>query len=124
MSISKHVVINGKVKRLGNYAHVKNYRRKKKEKLKIEFGGKCCLCGYSKCLAALEFHHIDKKTKSFGIATMGLGLSYSKVLEEAKKCILVCSNCHAEIHYGGLVVSEGLKPSLSPNQGPVLSITP
>lgn len=63
----------------------------------MEFGGKCEICGYSKCLAALHFHHKDHTTKSFSINAAN-GVSYAKKVEEAKKCILVCSNCHVEIH--------------------------
>ena len=55
-------------------------------------------CGYSKSLWALEFHHEDRKAKSFSISKgINSGKSLNKLLEEAKKCILVCSNCHAEI---------------------------
>lgn len=101
MSISKVIRDeNGKEHRIGNYAHVKNFRRKKKEQLVNQFGGKCCICGYSKSVRNLSFHHVDPSTKSFGIATKGNDLGITKVIDEAKKCILVCANCHGEIHDG------------------------
>ena len=59
-------------------------------------GGKCSVCGYDKCLEALIFHHHDKK--DFGIAFKGYTRSWQSVLKELNNCILVCSNCHAEIH--------------------------
>ena len=64
----------------------------------IEYkGGKCCRCGYDKCDRALEFHHINPNEKDFSISrSMDKGIN--KLKEEVDKCILVCSNCHAEIH--------------------------
>lgn len=73
--------------------------RKKIKKQAIEYKGGCCEnCGYNKCDRALEFHHIDIKQKDFGIAYKGITLSWEKLKKELDKCILVCSNCHAEIH--------------------------
>ena len=73
-------------------------RRVLKEK-SIEYkGGQCQVCGYSKCKRALEFHHLDPKEKDFGIAHKGYTRSWDKVKQELDKCILVCANCHAEIH--------------------------
>jgi hypothetical protein len=73
-------------------------RRVLKEK-SIEYkGGACERCGYSKSKRALEFHHLDPNEKDFGIAHKGYTRSWEKVKLELDKCILVCSNCHAEIH--------------------------
>ena len=63
-------------------------------------GGKCCLCGYSKYYGALEFHHIDDGSKDFGLGSQGLTRSWEKTKKELDKCILVCSNCHKELHAG------------------------
>lgn len=60
-------------------------------------GGKCCLCDYDRCLAALEFHHEDPSQKDFAISTK---LSWEAIKAELDKTILVCSNCHKEIHAG------------------------
>ncbi len=75
-------------------------RRRVKETLAAEAGGKRVLCGYDRSLSALQFHHRDRKTKSFGIAERGLTRSIMEVREEAKKCALLCSNCHAEVEAG------------------------
>jgi hypothetical protein len=61
-------------------------------------GGSCELCGYNKSYRALEFHHLDSNEKDFGISEKGYTRSWEKVKIELDKCILVCSNCHAEIH--------------------------
>jgi len=59
-------------------------------------GGACCKCGYNKCLRALEFHHLDENEKDFGISKTCK--DFDDLKKEVDKCILVCSNCHAEIH--------------------------
>jgi hypothetical protein len=75
-------------------------RRKVKQILVAEHGGICKLCGYNRCIAALQFHHIDPTTKKFGIAAQGFTRSLEKSREEAEKCILLCSNCHVEVEQG------------------------
>ncbi len=76
-------------------------RRKKIKEMAVMYkGGKCEFCGYSKYLGALEFHHINPEDKSFGLSLDGLTRSWARVLIEVDKCILVCSNCHREIHAG------------------------
>lgn len=61
------------------------------------FGSKQCkICGYSKAISALSFHHIDPSKKEGSIAS----ISIKKLKEEVSKCILVCENCHREIHEG------------------------
>ena len=72
-------------------------RHSKKEILIEENGGKCSKCGYKKCYRALEFHHKDPTKKKFSISNCR-GRSLAKLREEVKKCILICSNCHAELH--------------------------
>ena len=77
-----------------------------KLKLILSKGGQCSNCGYKKNLAGLCFHHIDESTKSFQIDTRKCSNTKYEVLEEeAKKCILLCHNCHMEEHYPQL---EGL----------------
>ena len=61
-------------------------------------GGKCSICGYNKCLDALEFHHLDPSKKEFAFNKMRL-ISWPRMIKELKKCILLCANCHRETHY-------------------------
>jgi hypothetical protein len=61
-------------------------------------GGKCIICGYDKYVGALEFHHLNPNEKDFGIATGKQ--DKEKLKKELDKCVLVCSNCHREIHHG------------------------
>lgn len=74
------------------------YRKKIKIQLVEYKGGKCENCGYNKCLDALDFHHRDPNKKDFGIG--GKTKSIDKMKKEADKCVLVCANCHREIHAG------------------------
>lgn len=75
-----------------------DYRRNVKLKM-IEYkGGKCQVCGYNKCFWALDFHHLSKAEKSFNIS--GGTKSFESMKSELDKCILVCANCHREIHAG------------------------
>ena len=71
-------------------------RRKNVAILKEEAGNCCSRCGYDKCFAALEFHHTDPTVKEGGI--IGSTASLDKQRAEAEKCILVCANCHRELH--------------------------
>jgi DNA-directed RNA polymerase subunit RPC12/RpoP len=65
----------------------------------IEYkGGKCERCGYDKCQAALEFHHKDPSKKDFTIAHAKQRSFNDEIKQELDKCILVCSNCHREVH--------------------------
>ena len=72
-----------------------HHKQKRKEKIVKLHGGKCSVCGYDKCINALEFHHIDPDKKTFGIANK---YGANEMFEEAKKCILLCANCHRELH--------------------------
>lgn len=74
-------------------------RRRKLKNMAIEYkGGKCFICGYSKCIDALEFHHFDSTKKEFGISKDGLTRSWARVQKEIESCTLVCANCHRELH--------------------------
>jgi len=62
-------------------------------------GGHCEICGYTKNQAALCFHHIVPKIKSFPIDIRHCSNnSWDKLIEEAEKCRLLCLNCHSELH--------------------------
>lgn len=74
--------------------------------IKQKFGNKCTICGYNKSINALEFHHLNPNIKEGGVSnTNG---TIIKSLEEAKKCILICSNCHREIHDNTIQIPKNL----------------
>lgn len=75
-------------------------RRKELKKLAVEYkGGSCEKCSYNKCIAAMDFHHKDPNEKDFGISSNGSTISWEKMKLELDKCLLLCSNCHRELHY-------------------------
>lgn len=72
----------------------------------IEYkGGRCVLCGYQRCSRSLQFHHLDPSEKDFNIG--GKSISWEKTKVELDKCVLVCANCHGEIHDGLYRLEEG-----------------
>lgn len=83
-----------------NSAGVAKRRRKVKEILVNEAGGACLRCGFSESNVALEFHHLDPDSKSFAIAAKGVTRSIEALRAEARKCVLLCANCHAMVEAG------------------------
>jgi transposase len=100
--VTAHIVENGgrvRCKRCRSEA-VSEQRRRTKRILVQEAGGACLICRYDKCIAALQFHHRDRKTKLFALSRQGVTRSLEAARAEAQKCILLCSNCHAEVENG------------------------
>jgi len=77
----------------------------RKRKLIEMCGGSCVDCGYKKNISALEFHHLDPNKKSFGIDLRQCSCTkWEKLVEEVKKCVLICANCHRERHNPDLIL--------------------
>ena len=77
---------------------VSKQRRKSLKDKAIQYkGGSCYKCGYNKCPAALDFHHLDPTTK--GAKLIQAIRSWEEMKTEIDKCILICSNCHRELHW-------------------------
>jgi transposase-like protein len=76
---------------------VSRRRRKMKAILVAEAGGACRLCGYDASAGALVFHHLDPAEKRFELNAKGVALAIETLRAEARKCVLLCSNCHAEV---------------------------
>lgn len=75
-----------------------NRQRKVKQDAVNYKGGKCQKCGYGKYIGALHFHHIDPDTKDIKWKNFKLRKFNEAFKLELNKCILLCANCHAEIH--------------------------
>ena len=73
-------------------------RRALRAKAVDSLGGACCLCGYQKCLSAFDFHHPDPQGKDFTISSAMT--SWARISPELEKCVLLCANCHREVHEG------------------------
>lgn len=80
---------------------VKKWRQETKEHIVKAFGGECCCCGYKKTNGALALHHLDPKEKDFPLSGLRAHKNnWTAIVQELRKCILVCHNCHSEIHEG------------------------
>lgn len=101
-TLSKYLNIKEKISKKENESkrddveRVKKWKKNLRNEIVQKSGGKCVICGYNKSIRALHFHHLDPKEKDFRISIGSI--SKELLLNEIKKCILVCSNCHCEIH--------------------------
>lgn len=104
---------------------VSKRRRNVKKKLVEYFGGKCQVerCGYNRCVEALDFHHLNPEEKGFRVSS-GSTISFEKLLEEAKKCVLVCANCHREIENKIILLADSTMVVRSPVKRRVLGSSP
>jgi transposase len=89
-------------------------RRKVKSILVEEAGGCCCVCGYDRNMRALHFHHLDPALKRHEINAKGVAVALEKLRAEARKCVLLCSNCHAEVEDGLATVPASMLARASP----------
>ena len=86
---------------------VKRWRERTKKKIIEAMGGKCCVCGYDKCFAAFDLHHLepDNKDLQFGKVTAN-PKAWEKIVIELRKCVLICSRCHREVHHGYTIIPD------------------
>jgi hypothetical protein len=77
------------------------WRRRWKRRIIEAMGDKCAACGYDRSEHALQLHHLDPKKKEISFSFLrSQPMAAHKQEQELKKCVLVCSNCHYEIHAG------------------------
>ena len=89
---------------------VKEWRRNTKLKLVACMGSKCQICSYNRCMNALEFHHLNPNEKEFGLGAVRANpKNWVSIVSEMQKCILLCSNCHKEIHAGLINIPENFQ---------------
>lgn len=87
-----------------NNERVAKFREQVRNEIKMAFGGKCKVCGYSRCLQCLSFHHRDPSIKEDKISSMINSRGKKAAFEEAKKCVLLCCRCHGELHAGMITI--------------------
>jgi hypothetical protein len=85
-------------KRRDGIEGVVSWRQRVKQRAVAYKGGQCQVCGYDRCIQALQFHHLDPAQKDFTIS--GKTMAWERIREEIDKCLLLCANCHAEVHSG------------------------
>jgi hypothetical protein len=75
----------------------------------------CQLCGYNKCISAIEFHHVGEKDFEL---TRSTSRSINSIIREMAKCVVICANCHREIHEREIGwVNRGLEVKIDPQIG-------
>ena len=97
--LNHHNTRNLNKEKPSSYTHVKNFRKRQKQRAVDYKGGKCHLCHYTKCNEALSFHHLDPSKKDFSIAA-AKSWSFDKIKKELDKCVMLCNRCHTEVHHG------------------------
>lgn len=95
---NKRAILTDEERQAKKYEWIKSRRQRLKEKA-VEYKGGCCeKCGYDKCSWALDFHHIDPSEKDFSFSQFSTR-SWDNMKVEIDKCMMLCSNCHRELHY-------------------------
>jgi len=89
------------------YKIIKSYRDKRKTIILEAFGGCCGICGYNRFKNALDIHHLDPRLKEVEFSRSIL--SWEKTVKELRKCVLLCSNCHREVHGGIIDIPKDIK---------------
>lgn len=97
-------------------AKVRNWRQRTKQNALIYKGGKCIVCSYNRTVRSIHFHHVDPTKKQHRIGC-GITRSWEKIKLELDKCVVLCSNCHGEVHDGLLDLTPHLHKNPSPKEG-------
>lgn len=102
-------VVNYLYGSMNNVEKVTNWRQRTKERMVSAFGGSCGICKYNHYVGALEFHHLDSKEKERGLSTMIVNpTSWSRIVNELRKCVCLCSRCHKEVHGNVTLIPENI----------------
>lgn len=86
---------------------VKAWRKATKQRMVAAMGGKCQCCGYDRCAESLDFHHVNPAEKEIGLGSVRANpKAWGAIVNELRKCILICRNCHGEVHHQGRQLPE------------------
>ena len=86
---------------------VKKWRRTTKTRMVKSFNCRCAVCGEKYPDEVFDFHHLDPSIKQFSLAKIrGNCIGWKRIVDELRKCIMVCANCHRLIHYSNLIIPE------------------
>jgi hypothetical protein len=86
-----------------NSKAVHRWRQSVRQAIVASLGGECCICGYNRCIRSLAAHHVDPEAKDFNISQAKC-IAWEKTVIELRKCVLLCHNCHGEVHEGIVIV--------------------
>lgn len=95
---------------MSNKENVQSWRKRTKERLTKAFGSECGICSYNKSIEAMQFHHLKPTQKEFTISSATSKIrSWVRIVEEVKKCVMLCANCHSEVHSGMTSIPNNIK---------------
>jgi|ERR1044072_3654388 predicted transcriptional regulator len=84
---------------------VNNKGRENREYAVNKLGGKCANCGYNRYIGSLDIHHLDPSIKDENFKSMR-GWSIIRIDREIENCVLLCRNCHSELHGGYITLGD------------------
>ena len=88
--------------------HITDFRIRRKKALVEACGNKCQICGNQYPYDIYEFHHINSNEKETTISNSS-NVTKNKLINEVKKCILVCPNCHRILEFKSLTFHTKLR---------------
>ncbi len=103
-----HRVRHAAVESSGAADPVVAHRRRRKLRAIAYMGSTCYACDRDGPAGLFEFHHWKAEEKDFGLSDAGIPRKWSKTLAELAKCVMLCANCHREVHAGVRELTEGL----------------
>lgn len=90
--------------------YVISWRKRTKDRIIQSFDSKCGICEYSRCSEALDLHHLNPSEKEFSFGKVrACPKSWSKIVVELRKCVLLCANCHREYHSGLIEIPKDIQ---------------
>lgn len=90
--------------------YVISWRKRTKQKMIKAFGDKCCVCSHTYPPEVFEFHHLNPKNKEFSLGKIRSNyFTWERIVNELRKCVMVCSNCHRLIENGYVEVPPDAK---------------
>ena len=93
-----------------NSQRVIDWRHRTKERMVQSFGGRCGICGYNRCQESMDMHHLDPTEKEFPLSSIRANpMSWKKIVVELRKCVMLCRNCHGEIHAGLVQIPDDIR---------------
>jgi hypothetical protein len=76
------------------------HRRRRKLRAIAYMGSRCNSCGRDGPAALFEFQHRNASEKDFGLSESGIPHRWDKTVAGLDKCVMLCANCHREVHAG------------------------
>ncbi len=91
-----------------NSEAVKRWRKNTKRRAVAALGGRCVVCALQTHIMVYDFHHVENRVGRQTIGDLMSSIkSWARIVEDLRRCVLVCSNCHRLVHHGLVAIPEG-----------------